>query len=81
MCHIGSGFSDYFRLQNSDGESPNVDLNDLLKIRTNLNSTLKKLNGTGNIINQIKRIEKLGGIVSKDIPELPAELAEEESEV
>ena len=56
-------------------------LNDLLKIRTNLNSTLKKLNGTGNIINQIKRIEKLGGIVSKDIPELPAELAEEESEV
>lgn len=56
-------------------------LNDLLKIRTNLNSTLKKLNGTGNIINQIKKIEKLGGIVSKDIPELPAELAEEESEV
>ena len=33
------------------------------------------------VIGQIKKIEKLGGIVSKDIPELPAELAEEESEV
>lgn len=53
-------------------------LTDLLKIRTNLDSTLKKLNGTGNILNQIKKIEKLGGVTSKPIPELPAELAEEE---
>ena len=53
-------------------------LSDLLKIRSNLETTLKKLNGTGNIINQIKKIEKLGGIVSKPLPELPAELAEEE---
>lgn len=53
-------------------------LNDLLKIRTNLDSTLKKLNGTGNILNQIKKIEKLGGVVSKQIPELPPEIAEEQ---
>jgi len=52
-------------------------LNDLLKIRSNLDTTLKKLNGTGNILNQIKKIEKLGGIVSKQIPELPEELKEE----
>lgn len=53
-------------------------LAELLKIRTNLDTTLKKLNGTGNIINQIKKIEKLGGVGSKQIPELPAELVEEE---
>lgn len=53
-------------------------LSDLLKIRTNLDTSLKKLNGTGNIINQIKKIEKLGGVISKEIPELPADLAEEE---
>lgn len=53
-------------------------LNDLLKIRTTLDSTLKKLNGTGNILNQIKKIEKLGGIVLKPIPELPPELSEDE---
>lgn len=53
-------------------------LTDLLKIRSNLDTSLKKLNGTGNIINQIKKIEKLGGVISKEIPELPADLAEEE---
>lgn len=52
-------------------------LNDLLKIRTSLDTTLKKLNGTGNIINQIKKIEKLGGVVSKQIPELPEDLEDE----
>lgn len=52
-------------------------LSDLLKIRSNLDTTLKKLNGTGNILNQIKKIEKLGGVVSKQIPELPDELKEE----
>lgn len=52
-------------------------LNDLLKIRTNLDTTLKKLNGTGNILNQIKKIEKLGGVISKQIPELPEELKED----
>lgn len=51
-------------------------LSELLKIRGNLDSTLKKLNGTGNILNQIKRIEKLGGVVSKEIPELPEDLIE-----
>lgn len=52
-------------------------LSELLKIRGNLDSTLKKLNGTGNILNQIKRIEKLGGVVSKEIPELPEDLIED----
>lgn len=56
-------------------------LTDLLKIRTNLDTTLKKLNGTGNILNQIKKIEKLGGVISKQLPELPHELTEEELEV
>lgn len=53
-------------------------LTDLLKIRSNLDTSLKKLNGTGNILNQIKKIEKLGGVVSKQIPELPPELTEDQ---
>ena len=53
-------------------------LSDLLKMRSNLDTTLKKLNGTGNIINQIKKIEKLGGVISKELPELPADLMENE---
>ena len=52
-------------------------LADLLKVRSNLDTALKKLNGTGNILNQIKKIEKLGGVVSKQIPELPDDLKEE----
>ncbi len=48
-------------------------LTELLKIRSNLDTTLKKLNGTGNIINQIKRIEKLGIKMTKDLPEIPEE--------
>ncbi len=54
-------------------------LSDLLKVRSNLDTTLKKLNGTGNIINQIKKIEKLGGVISKELPELPADLLEDEA--
>lgn len=53
-------------------------LADLLKIRTNLDTTLKKLNGSGNIINQIKKIEKLGGVMSKQLPELPEDLKDYE---
>lgn len=52
-------------------------LSDMLKIRTSLETTLKKLNGTGNIINQIKKIEKLGGVMSKPLPEIPEELTDE----
>lgn len=52
-------------------------LADLLKVRSNLDTALKKLNGTGNILNQIKKIEKLGGVVSKQIPDLPDDLKEE----
>ena len=49
-------------------------LTDLLKIRDNLNNTLKKLQGSGNIITQIGKIEKLGGAVTKEIPEIPEDL-------
>lgn len=52
-------------------------LSDLLKVRSGLDTALKKLNGTGNILNQIKKIEKLGGVISKQIPELPEDLNEE----
>ena len=49
-------------------------LTELLKIRDNLNSSLKKLQGNGNIITQIQKIEKLGANVTKDIPEIPEDL-------
>lgn len=52
-------------------------LSDLLKVRSGLDTALKKLNGTGNILNQIKKIEKLGGVISKQIPELPEDLNED----
>ena len=45
-------------------------LTELLKIRDNLNTSLKKLNGTGNIINQIEKLEKLGCQYNKEIPEI-----------
>lgn len=49
-------------------------LADMLKIRGNLDTALKKLNGAGNIINQIKRIEKLGVKMSKELPDLPEDV-------
>lgn len=49
-------------------------LTELLKIRDNLNNALKKLNGTGNIINQISKLEKLGCTYSKELPQLPDEI-------
>ncbi len=49
-------------------------LTELLKLRDNLNTSLKKLNGTGNIINQIKKLEKLGCVYTKELPELPEEI-------
>ena len=45
-------------------------LSELLKIRDNLNTSLKKLNGTGNIINQISKLEKLGCTYTKELPEV-----------
>lgn len=51
-------------------------LNEMLKIRTTLDSALKKLNGKGNIINQLKQIEELGAKGTKEIPELPDEVLE-----
>ena len=52
-------------------------LDELLKIRDNLNKTLKKLNGTGNIINQITKLEKLGCKTEKTVPTIPDDVAEE----
>ena len=49
-------------------------LTELLKIRDNLNTSLKKLQGNGNIITQIQKIEKLGANVTKNIPEMPEDL-------
>ena len=45
-------------------------LSELLKIRDNLDTSLKKLNGTGNIITSIEKLEKLGCTYTKEIPEL-----------
>lgn len=49
-------------------------LSELLKVRENLDSALVKLNGKDNILNRIDRIEKLGAVITKKIPELPQEL-------
>ncbi len=46
-------------------------LAELLKIRENLDNSLKKLNGNGNIINQITKLEKLGCNYTKELPEIP----------
>lgn len=54
-------------------------LSDLLKIKDNLNTTLKKLNGTGNIINQVSKLEKLGCKYEKDLPLLPEDIEEAET--
>ena len=45
-------------------------LSDLLKVRDNLNSSLKKLNGTGNIITSIEKLEKLGCVYTKEVPQI-----------
>lgn len=52
-------------------------LDELLKIRDNLNKALKKLNGTGNIISQITKLEKLGCKTEKTVPTIPDDIAEE----
>lgn len=54
-------------------------LTDLLKIRDNLNTTLKKLTGAGNIINQVTKLEKLGCKYEKNLPELPEDIEETET--
>ena len=53
-------------------------LKELLKIQDNLANSLKKLTGRGNIITQIEKLEKLGCKYSKDLPELPADISDEE---
>ncbi|MBR6098675.1 DNA recombination protein RmuC [bacterium] len=54
-------------------------LSDIIKSRSVLDSALKKLQGKGNILNQIDKIQKLGVVKSKDIPEIPEDLTEEDS--
>lgn len=55
-------------------------LAELLKIRDNLNTSLKKLNGSGNIINQIAKLEKLGCSYAKNLPELPEDISSDVEE-
>lgn len=52
-------------------------LSDLLKVKSNLDSSLKKLNGKDNILRQIERITVLGGKMNKNLPELPDDVLEE----
>lgn len=49
-------------------------LSGLLKTQEQLTNSLKKLNGTGNIINKIEKLEALGAKVEKGIPQLPEHL-------
>lgn len=53
-------------------------LAELLKIHSSLTTSLKKLNGKGNIISQIERLEKLGCKYEKNLPELPESITTEE---
>lgn len=48
-------------------------LSELTKIKGILNGSLKKLEGNGNILNQIEKIKTLGAKVTKEIPEIPQE--------
>ena len=50
-------------------------LSDLIKTRNSLDSSLVKLQGKGNILNQIDKIQNLGVTISKEVPELPEDLA------
>ena len=55
-------------------------LNDLLKAKNSLESSIKKLDGRDNIIKQIERMKDLGVKMNKtlpDLPELPDEICEE----
>lgn len=52
-------------------------LSELLKIRTDLDNSLKKLDGKGNIITQITKLEKLGCKTEKVVPTIPDDIAEE----
>ena len=45
-------------------------LSEILKIKDNLDNSLKKLNGTGNIITSIEKLEKLGCTYTKELPEI-----------
>ena len=56
----------------------NALLAELLKIRENLEASLKKLNGKDNILNQIKQIENLGVSPKKPLPEMPDDLSDNE---
>ena len=56
-------------------------LADIKKARTSIDSGLTKLQGKGNILNQIEKIQELGINISKEIPELPEDLNAEVIEV
>jgi predicted nucleotidyltransferase len=53
-------------------------LSDILKARAAIDSGLKKLEGKGNILSQIEKIQNLGVVMTKSIPELPEDLQRED---
>lgn len=52
-------------------------IKDLLQARKNIISALKKLDGKGNILTKIDKIQELGVNIEKSIPELEDEVVEE----
>ena len=50
-------------------------IGDMNKIKTSFNSAMTRLTGKDNIINQLTRIEDLGVKGSKELPEIPEEIA------
>jgi len=49
-------------------------LSDIKKARASIDSSLTKLQGKGNVLSQIEKIQDLGVVISKEIPELPEDL-------
>lgn len=53
-------------------------LSDVLKVHNTLHSALTKLQGKGNILNQLEKIQELGIIINKEIPEIPDDITSQE---
>ena len=49
-------------------------LAEMIKAKTNIDDALKKLNGKGNILSQLEKIEELGVKGTKQLPSLPEDL-------
>lgn len=49
-------------------------LKELINLRKNLDTSLKKLEGNGNIIKNLEKLEELGAKVEKPIPKIPEDI-------